>query len=80
MWLVWIGLALVAMKAAEVGPVAAWSWWAVLAPLAGALVWFEALERVFGRDRRKLAHDDVQQRQRERAREAFERVNGRRRR
>jgi small Trp-rich protein len=29
------------------------SWWWVLLPLGLAIIWFEWLERLFGRDRRK---------------------------
>jgi small Trp-rich protein len=35
-----IGLALLAMKWAEIGPVAAWSWWLVLAPFGLAVAWW----------------------------------------
>ena len=35
-----LGLVLLAMKYLEFGPVAAWSWWWVLAPFALAVVWW----------------------------------------
>lgn len=35
-----LGLALLAMKAAEFGPVAGWSWWVVLAPFGLAVAWW----------------------------------------
>jgi len=35
-----LGLALLAMKAAEFGPVAGWSWWVVLAPFGLAAAWW----------------------------------------
>jgi small Trp-rich protein len=35
-----LGLILLAMKYLEFGPVAAWSWWVVLAPFALAVVWW----------------------------------------
>jgi len=35
-----LGLALLAMKLAAIGPVAEWSWWAVLAPFALAAAWW----------------------------------------
>jgi small Trp-rich protein len=40
MYLVLLGLLLIALKWGEVGPVANWSWWAVLAPFAGAVLWW----------------------------------------
>jgi small Trp-rich protein len=40
MWFVLLGLLLIALKFAEVGPVAAWSWWVVLSPFAVAAVWW----------------------------------------
>ena len=54
MYLVWLGTALVVLKWLEVEPVGSLSWWWVLAPLAVALAWFEGLEKLFGRDRRRL--------------------------
>lgn len=35
-----IGVLLVLLKFLEIGPVAAWSWWIVLAPFAVAVVWW----------------------------------------
>ena len=35
-----LGIVLLALKLAEFGPVAAWSWWVVLAPFALAAVWW----------------------------------------
>ncbi len=35
-----LGLALLAMKAAEFGPVATWSWFIVLAPFGLAVLWW----------------------------------------
>jgi small Trp-rich protein len=40
MWFVVIGVLLIALKLADVGPVALWSWWVVLTPFALALVWW----------------------------------------
>ena len=77
MWLVWIGVVLVAMKLLALGPVAAWPWWWIFAPLAAAFVWFEGLERLLGRDRRKVEHDDLRRLQQERAEKTFRRPGGR---
>jgi small Trp-rich protein len=35
-----LGIALLAMKYLEFGPVALWSWWVVLAPFALAVAWW----------------------------------------
>ena len=40
MWFVVLGVLLIALKLAEIGFVAVWSWWAVLSPFAAALVWW----------------------------------------
>ena len=40
MYLLLLGIAMLAMKTLEYGPVAAWSWWVVLAPFALAAVWW----------------------------------------
>jgi small Trp-rich protein len=72
MWAVWIGVIFVALKAANLGPMANWEWWWVLAPLAVAALWFEGLEKLFGRDRRKLEHNEMEQRRKERVKQAFE--------
>jgi len=40
MWFMLLGVLLIAMKLADIGFVAAWSWWAVLSPFAAAAVWW----------------------------------------
>lgn len=35
-----LGIVLLALKYLEIGPVAAWSWWAVLAPFGLAMAWW----------------------------------------
>jgi small Trp-rich protein len=40
MYLLGLGLVLIALKYLEIGPVAAWEWWWVLSPLAAAVVWW----------------------------------------
>ena len=40
MYLLLLGIVLLAMKYAGVDPVAQWSWWAVLSPLAAAVLWW----------------------------------------
>ena len=40
MYLLGIGIILLAMKYLEVDPVAGWSWWVVLSPFALAMAWW----------------------------------------
>ena len=40
MYLLGLGLILMAMKYLEFGPVAAWSWWLVISPLGLAVAWW----------------------------------------
>jgi small Trp-rich protein len=40
MWFVVLGVLLIALKLADIGFVALWSWWAVLSPFAAAMVWW----------------------------------------
>ena len=40
MYLLLLGIAALAMKTLEYGPVSAWNWWVVLSPFALAVVWW----------------------------------------
>ena len=40
MYLLGLGLVLLAVKYLEIGPVAAWDWWVVLAPFGLAVLWW----------------------------------------
>lgn len=40
MYFVGMGILFLAMKYLEIGPVAAWDWWIVLAPFGLAVVWW----------------------------------------
>ena len=68
MYLLGLGILLLLMKYLEVDPVAAWSWWVVLAPFVGAVAWWawadasgytrrKAMERM---DAKKKARIDKQ--------------------
>ena len=39
MYLLGLGIVLLALKYLEIGPVAAWEWWWVLSPFAAAVAW-----------------------------------------
>jgi small Trp-rich protein len=60
---VWAGLLLIVLKWFELEPVANWSWWAILAPLAIAFAWFEMLEPLLGFDKRQADDDFAKMRQ-----------------
>lgn len=77
MWMLWLGVALVALKWAEVGPTANLSWWWTLCPLGLAFLWFEFGERLLGRDRRKADHVEWEKKRRERVAKQFEQVTNR---
>ena len=40
MYLLGLGILLLALKYLEFGPVAEWSWWIVLSPFAAAVAWW----------------------------------------
>lgn len=40
MYLVGLGVILMALKYLEIGPVAVWEWWVVLAPFGLAMAWW----------------------------------------
>ena len=50
-----IGLVLLALKFTEYGPVAAWSWWVVLAPFALAVAWWHYSDSTGLTQRRAMA-------------------------
>ncbi len=72
MVLVWAGVLLVLMRFLELGPVAEWSWWWVLSPLAAAMIWFEMLEKPLGRDRRQLEGVEFEERRKKRVAQQFQ--------
>ncbi|MBP6814388.1 MAG: TIGR04438 family Trp-rich protein [Burkholderiaceae bacterium] len=53
-----LGLALLAMKFAEFGPVAAWSWWLVLTPFGLAVIWWAYADATGLTQRRAIAKMD----------------------
>ena len=71
MYLVWLGVVLIAAKWLELGPLAELSWWWILAPLAGAFAWFEVFEPMFGLDRRRKQDDEQEQRRKDRVAAQF---------
>ena len=62
MYLLGIGIVLLALKYLEIGPVAAWDWWMVLLPFALAAAWW-AWADASGYTRRKAMEREDKRRQ-----------------
>lgn len=60
-----------ALKYFAVGPFTNLSWWWIAALTAIAFIWFEFLERMLGRDKRK-AHETIEKIRQERVKKTFE--------
>jgi small Trp-rich protein len=68
--LVIIGVLLLLAKVTDFGPTASWAWWWVLAPFAGALVWWAVADATGVTQRRAMQKmDDRKAQRRERAME-----------
>jgi small Trp-rich protein len=82
MWLIWAGVALIALKMFEISVFAELSWWWVVLPLGLALLWFELVERRLGWDKKK-AFDEIDKVKQDRIKKGLEvgktRKGGRRR-
>jgi small Trp-rich protein len=72
MWLIVVGVLLLLMKVAEVGPGADLSWWWVLAPFGLAVLWWEFADKT-GYTQRK-AMDRLDERQKARREEAMNKI------
>ena len=59
-----LGILLLAMKMAELGPVALWSWWVVLAPFGLAVAWWGFADSIGLTQRRAM--DKMEQNKAER--------------
>lgn len=70
MWLVGIALILIALKLGDVGFAATWTWWAVLSPLAGAIVWWAYADSSGYTKRREM--DKLEAKKVERRRKSLE--------
>lgn len=70
MYLVLVGALLVVLKFAGVSPVADWSWWWVLAPFGGAVLWWAYSDKTGLTQRREM--DKIEERKQARRRKAFE--------
>lgn len=68
MWLLVIGLLLLVLKLAGLGPLADWSWWVVAAPFGMAVLWWTFSDSSGLTARREM--DRWQARRRERKKQA----------
>lgn len=69
MFFVVIGVLLIGLKVAEIGPIAAWSWWWVLAPFALAAVWWQFADSTGLTKKREM--DKMEARKAERRKKNF---------
>ena len=58
MYLLGLGLVLLGLKYIEWGPVAAWSWWLVMAPFALAVAWWTWADSTGYTKRKAMARED----------------------
>ena len=81
MYFLGLGLILLAMKYLEMGPVAVWSWWVVLAPFGLAVVWWAWADASGYTKRKAMEREDARRKDRiERNREAMGTLSSKRRR
>jgi small Trp-rich protein len=80
MWLIWLGVALIALKLLEISVFATLSWWWITVPFVLAFLWFELVERRLGMDKKKAFNeiDNIKKLRIQRALEA-NKARGRRR-
>ena len=64
MYFLGIGLILLAMKYLEIGPVANWSWWLVMAPFALAVAWWAWADSSGYTKRKAMEREDARRKAR----------------
>ena len=60
MFFLGVGIVLLLMKYFEIGPVASWSWFIILAPFLAAIIWWEMIVPALG-IRQKSGEDVAEQ-------------------
>jgi small Trp-rich protein len=70
MWFIVIGVLLIALKLADIGPVAGWPWWVVLTPFGAALLWWAFADSTGLTKKREM--DKLEDKKVERRRKAME--------
>lgn len=69
--MLWLGVVLLLLKLADIDPVGTLSWWWVVLPFVGALIWFELFEKRLGLDKKK-AFDELDRAKQERLKKSME--------
>lgn len=59
MYLVGVGLVLLILKFMEIGPVATWAWWLVLAPFGLAIAWWSWADSSGYTKRKEMEREDA---------------------
>lgn len=81
MYFLGLGIILLVMKYLELGPVAAWSWWTVLAPFGLAVVWWMWADNTGYTARKAMQKEDARKKARvERQKEAMGMLSSKKRR
>jgi small Trp-rich protein len=70
MLLIMLIVGLSAFRFFEIGPFAELSWWWIAALFVAAFLWFEYIEKMLGRDKRR-AHDESDAARRKRVASSF---------
>jgi small Trp-rich protein len=70
MFFIIVGVLLIALKLADIGPVAGWAWWIVLAPFGVAALWWAFADSTGITKRREM--DKLEDKKVERRRKAME--------
>lgn len=64
MYFLGLGVILLIMKYMEIGPVAGWSWWVVLAPFALAVAWWAWADMSGYTKRKAMEREDARRKDR----------------
>jgi small Trp-rich protein len=64
MYLLGLGLVLLALKYLEIGPVALWDWWQVLTPFGLAVVWWAWADASGYTKRKAMEREDARRQER----------------
>ena len=81
MYFVGLGLVFLTLKFLEIGPIAVWDWWVVLAPFALAIAWWAWADSTGYTKRKAMESEDAKRKARiERNRDAMGMLSNRKKR